>query len=379
MAKILLSSPDVSPDERAQLMAAFDSGWIAPLGPEVDGFERDLAARVGLGHCAALSAGTAAIHLALMLLGVERGDKVWTSSLTFAATANAITYVGAEPVFVDSERASWNLDPALLDEALQQANKKNQLPKALVVVDLYGQCADYDAIIAACARYDIPIIEDAAEALGATYKGRAAGSLGKFGVLSFNGNKIITSAGGGALLSDDGAAIERARFLATQARDPAPHYQHSTIGYNYRLSNLLAAVGRAQLRHLDDKVAARRAHKQRYGEAFAALPGIELMPDTDFGGAGTSQPNNWLTCLTVDPAAFGASREDIRLTLLEQEIETRPVWKPMHLQPVFKDCRMIGGAVSEDLFACGLCLPSGSNMSAEQQQRVIQGFLACQN
>lgn len=378
MARILLSAPDVGDVERAMLLEAFDSGWIAPLGPMVDAFEQDLAARVGLAHCAALSAGTAALHLALILCDVKSGDRVYCSTLTFSASANAITYTGARPVFIDSERDSWNMDPALLAQALDDDAKKNQLPKAVVVVDLYGQCADYDPIVAACARYDVPVVEDAAEALGASYKGRPAGSLGRFGVLSFNGNKIISSAGGGALLSDDEDDIKRARFLATQARDPAPHYQHSVVGYNYRLSNLLAAVGRAQLQGLDGKVAKRRAIKQRYREAFADLSGLSLMPDANFGQAhdeNSSQPNNWLSCLTLEPEKFGASAEALRLHLDSLDIEARPVWKPMHLQPVFADCEIIGGAVSEDLFARGLCLPSGSAMPVTDQQRVIDAVV----
>lgn len=371
MTKILMSSPHMGPNERELLLDAFDSNWIAPLGPHVDAFERELAEKVGREHCAVLSSGTAAIHLALLLLDVQPGDEVYTSTLTFAATANAITYSGAKPVFIDSERQTWNMDPALLERALDAASKAEKLPKAVVIVDIFGQCADYAALLPICQNYGVPVIEDAAEALGASFQGRAAGSFGDFGILSFNGNKIITSAGGGALLSNNEERIQRARFLATQARDPAPHYQHSTIGYNYRLSNLLAAVGRGQLRVLEERVAQRRAHKAAYRQAFADLDGLDFMPDDPRG-----RPNNWLTCITVEPEKFGASREDIRLALEAQEIESRPVWKPMHLQPVFKDARSIGGSVAEDLFARGLCLPSGSNMSGEDRQRVIDGVLA---
>src|SRR5690606_10623535 len=273
---------------------AFDSNWIAPLGPHVNAFEAELAAYAHVGHVAALSSGTGALHPALLLLGVEPGDDVICSTLTFAATANAITYVGARPVFVDSTRESWNMDPALLRDALEDGARRGKLPAAVICVDLYGQCADYDPIIAACKEFDVPLIEDAAEALGATYKGKPAGGFGEMGVFSFNGNKIITTSGGGALVSNDEARIARARFLATQARDPAPHYQHSTIGFNYRLSNLLAAVGRGQLRVLDERVASRRAVNARYRAALSDVDGIEFLPEADYG-----RSNCWLTCLQV--------------------------------------------------------------------------------
>jgi pyridoxal phosphate-dependent aminotransferase EpsN len=353
-------------DERQLLLQAFESNWIAPLGPNVEAFERELAEHVGARHALALCGGTAAIHLALRLLGVEHGDDVIVSSLTFAASANPVAYLGAKPTFIDSNRATWNMDPGLLAEELQRRAKRGELPKAVVVVDLYGQCADYDPILAACSMYEIPVVEDAAEALGATYKGKAAGTLGALGVFSFNGNKIITTSGGGMLVSGRSQLMERARFLATQARDPAPHYQHSTIGYNYRLSNLLAAVGRGQLRVLDDRVEARRANNSYYQQAFKDLPGIEFMPEASFG-----RSNRWLTCVTVDPEVFGADREQIRLHLESLDIEARPVWKPMHLQPVFRDCRMVGGAVSEDLFNRGLCLPSGSSLTVAERERVV--------
>jgi dTDP-4-amino-4,6-dideoxygalactose transaminase len=301
------------------------------------------------------------------MLGVQRDDEVLCSSLTFSASANPIVYQGARPVFVDSERASWNMDPALLAEELDRAGKLGKLPKAVVVVDLYGQSADQDPIRTACARWDVPIIEDAAEALGATYRGKACGSFGKLAVLSFNGNKIITTSGGGALLSDDQALIERARFLATQARDPAPHYEHSQIGFNYRMSNVCAAIGRGQLRVLDDRVAARRRNFERYRQGLASLPGVSFMPEASYGTA-----NRWLTCLTIDAQRFGATREDVRLALAAHEIEARPVWKPMHLQPVFRGCRSVGGAVSEALFADGLCLPSGSNLADADIDEVIE-------
>jgi pyridoxal phosphate-dependent aminotransferase EpsN len=372
MARVYLSSPHMSGPELPLIQEAFDSNWIAPLGPHVDGFERELSKRVGVAHAAALSSGTAALHLALLLLGVERGDEVLCSTLTFSASANAITYVDAVPVFVDASPETWNLDPQLLREELEAGSRRGGLPKAVIAVDLYGQCADYDAIGSACQEFGVPLIEDAAEALGATYRGRPAGSFGRIGVFSFNGNKIITTSGGGMLVSDDPSLVQRAKFLATQARDPAPHYEHSEIGYNYRMSNLLAALGRGQLRVLDDRVEARRANFQAYEDALAGLDGLEFMPEAEYGRC-----TRWLTCCIVDPERFGASREDIRLALEAEDIEARPVWKPMHLQPVFAGCRVVGGAVSERLFELGLCLPSGSNLSREDRQRVIDVVVSC--
>jgi dTDP-4-amino-4,6-dideoxygalactose transaminase len=361
VTRIYLSSPHMGEDERKLLLEAFDSNWIAPLGPHVDGFERELAAKVGVSHAAALSSGTGAIHLALRILGVGRGDEVIASSLTFSATVNPIVYEGATPVFIDSERATWNLDPGLLEEELAACAKRGKLPKAVIAVDLYGQCADYDRIVAACARYDVPLLEDAAEALGATYKGRHAGTFGAMSVFSFNGNKIITTSGGGMLVSERKDWIEKARYLATQARDPAPHYQHSAIGFNYRMSNLLAAVGRGQLRVLDARVARRREVNAAYRRLLGGLPGLEFMPESPDG-----RMNAWLTCVTIDPAKFGATREDVRKRLEALEIEARPVWKPMHLQPVFSGCRFRGGAVASELFDRGLCLPSGSSLTDTQ-------------
>jgi pyridoxal phosphate-dependent aminotransferase EpsN len=357
----------MGPDERALLLDAFDSNWIAPLGPHVDAFEREVAARVGVGHAAALSSGTAGLHLALELLGVGRGDRVVASTLTFAATINPVRYVGAEPVLIDSEPRTWNMDPELLAEELHESARRGRLPRAAIVVDLYGQCADWEPILEACRRYEVPVIEDAAEALGATWTGsaeapRPAGSFGDLSVLSFNGNKIITTSGGGMLLADDEDRVARARYLATQARDPAPHYQHSVVGYNYRLSNLLAAVGRGQLRVLDERVAARRATRAFYADTVGRLPGIAMMPWDPRG-----EPNGWLTCLTIDPEVFGADREDVRLHLERHGVESRPVWKPMHLQPVFAGCELRGGRVADDLFARGLCLPSGSALTPDQR------------
>jgi dTDP-4-amino-4,6-dideoxygalactose transaminase len=368
--RIYLSPPDMSAAEREALLAAFDSNWIAPLGPEVDAFERDLANRVGVQDAAALSSGTAALHLALVLLEMGPGDEVWTATLTFAATANAIRYVGATPVFIDSERESWNMDPVLLREALREASARGALPKALIVVDLYGQCADYDPILAACQEYGVPVIEDAAEALGASYRGKPAGSFGDIGVLSFNGNKIMTTSGGGALVSNDAALVERARHLASQARQPAPHYEHEEVGYNYRLSNLLAAVGRAQLARLDGFIERRREINQRYRAALERTDGITFLPE-----APGRHSTCWLTCVLLDEARLGVRPEQVREHLEAQNIEARPVWKPMHLQPVHQDSRVVGGAVAEDLFHRGLCLPSGSTLSGDAQQRVIAALL----
>ncbi len=369
-SRIYLSPPDMSDRERAALISAFDSNWIAPLGPEVDAFERELALRVGLRDAAALSSGTAALHLALVLLEVGAGDEVWTATLTFASTANAIRYVGATPVFIDSERESWNLNPELLEEALRDAASKGALPKALIVVDLYGQCANYDAILDLCRQYGVPIIEDAAEALGATYRDEPAGSFGAIGVLSFNGNKIITTSGGGALVSDNGALVERARHLASQARQPVPHYEHEEVGYNYRLSNLLAALGRAQLARLDQFVERRREINRTYRNALEGIEGIDFLPEAP-GGRSTC----WLSCVLLDNGRLGVGPERIREQLESQNIEARPVWKPMHLQPVYRDCRSVGGMVAEDLFRRGLCLPSGSVLSHADQDRVIEAFL----
>lgn len=365
-ARVYLSPPHMGPDERGLLLEAFDSNWIAPLGPHVDAFEKEFAARVQLPHAAALSSGTAALHLSLQLLGVGRGDEVLVSSLTFAASANPIVYQGATPTFIDSERQTWNLDPALLEEELRRLAQAGRRPKAVIAVDLYGQCAQLDVIERLCAEHGVPLIEDAAEALGATWAGRPAGSFGALAAFSFNGNKIITTSGGGMLVSREAKLIERARFLATQARDPAPHYQHSQIGNNYRLSNLLAAVGRGQLRVLEQRVAARRSHRAFYERALGELPGIGFMPLSPRG-----EWNGWLTVITVDPAKFGATREDLRVALEKDNIESRPVWKPMHLQPVFKDCRAVGGRVAEEAFEFGLCLPSGSSLTEAERARVV--------
>jgi len=365
MKRIHLSPPDAGALERELLLDAFDSNWIAPLGPHVEAFEREFAESVGAAHAVALSSGTAAIHLALHILGVGPGDEVLTSTMTFAATAYAITYVGATPAFVDVSPETWNLDPDLLERELAARSRRGRQAAAVLSVDLYGQCADYTRIVEICARFGVPLLEDAAEALGATYGDRPAGSFGECAAFSFNGNKIITTSGGGMLVSHRRDIADRARHLATQARDPAPHYQHSEIGFNYRLSNLLAAVGRGQLRSLPAKVAQRRAINGRYRAALSALPGLQFMPEAAYG-----ESNCWLTCVTVDPHVFGASRETIRLALEAADIESRPLWKPMHLQPVFNRFPMAGGAVCEDLFERGLCLPSGSSLTVDDQARV---------
>ncbi len=366
---ILLSTPHMGDLELEFVKVAFDTNWIAPVGLHVDAFEQEFCEVVGAGHAAAVSSGTAALHLALRLIGIQPGDEVFCSTLTFIATASPITYLGAKPVFIDSDRTSWNMNPDLLRSALDHRAKIGKLPKAVVLVHLYGQSADLAPILEVCDRYSIPLIEDAAEALGATYKERSPGTFGRIGIYSFNGNKIITTSGGGMLVSEDPEIVAKARFLATQARDPAPHYQHSEIGYNYRLSNVLAGIGRGQLRVLSERVAARRRNFEFYQQALGKLPGIEFMPEAAFGTA-----TRWLSCLTIDPVAFGKDREQVRIALGQQQIEARPVWKPLHLQPVFAECECIGGEVAEKLFERGLCLPSGSNLSLEDLERVIQAI-----
>jgi dTDP-4-amino-4,6-dideoxygalactose transaminase len=369
MKRIYLSPPDVGSLERELLLDAFDSNWIAPLGPHVDAFEREFAEVVGVPYAVALSTGTGALHLALAALGVGGGDEVLTSTLTFAATANAITYVGATPVFIDAARESWTMDVDLLEEELAARSRDGRLPAAVLAVDLYGQCCDYERLIAVCETYDVPVIEDAAEALGASCGTRQAGAFGACAAFSFNGNKIITTGGGGMLVSHSKTLVERVRHLATQARDPAPHYEHSEIGYNYRLSNLLAAVGRGQLAGLGGKIERRRAIRERYHAALGSLPGIDFLPEAPYG-----RSNAWLTCITVDAQRLGTSAREIRLHLEGCGIETRPVWKPMHLQPVYRDCRVRGGGVAAELFHTGLCLPSGSGMTDADQARVVAGI-----
>lgn len=367
MSRLYLSPPDAGETERRLLLDAFDSNWIAPLGAHVDAFEREFCEVIGVPHAVALSSGTSALHLALLALGVGPGDEVVTSTWTFAATANAVTYVGARPAFIDSSSDTWTIDPDLLEEELEERRRLGRGPAAVLTVDLYGQCCDYDRIVATCERYGVPLIEDAAEALGATYKKRQAGSFGQCAAFSFNGNKIITTSGGGMLVSHDPRIVERARYLATQARDAAAHYEHSEVGFNYRMSNLLAAVGRGQLYSLTQKVERRRAIRRVYQDTLGEHhPGIGFLPEVSYSGS-----NAWLTCITVDPSRFGATREDIRLHLESLDIESRPVWKPMHLQPVYRHCPVRGGDVSARLFERGLCLPSGSGMTSTQQEAVI--------
>lgn len=361
----------MGPDELELVKETFASNWIAPLGPQVDAFEKEFGVVVGSPHAAALSSGTAALHLALRLLGLKHGEEVFTSTLTFSASVNPIIYEGARPVFIDSERTSWNMDPARLDEALTDRARKGCLPRAVILVHLYGQSADIGSVAALCERHGVTLIEDAAEALGSEYWSKKGaipicpGTVGRMGIYSFNGNKIITTSGGGMLVSTEVALIEKARFLATQARDPAPHYQHSEIGYNYRMSNVLAAIGRGQLRVLPKRVDARRAVCAFYQKAFADLPGIEFMPEAPWGRC-----TRWLTCVLIDPMKFGADREAVRLALFADNIEARPIWKPMHRQPVFAGYECFGGEVADDIFARGLCLPSGSNLSREELERV---------
>lgn len=364
--KIWLSSPHMGGNEAVYVKEAFDTNWIAPLGPHVDGFEKDLATFTGTKQVAALSSGTAAIHLALILLDVKSGDEVICQSFTFSASANPIVYQGATPVFVDSEKATWNMCPVHLRTAIAERIQKGKKPKAIIPVHLYGMPGRMKEIMEIAGEFGIPVIEDAAEALGSTLDGQACGSFGDLGILSFNGNKIITTSGGGALISNNASYISTARFLATQARDPAPHYQHSHIGYNYRMSNVCAAIGRGQLEVLPKRVEQRRANYDFYRTALENLPGIDFLkePEGCFS-------NRWLTAITVTPElAGGVTREIIRLALEKENIESRPLWKPMHLQPVFEQAPFYGDGTAEKLFEQGLCLPSGSNLSQENLESV---------
>ena len=364
--RVFLSAPHLTGGELRYIKEAFDDNWIGPLGPHVEAFEQQLIEIIGTKRALALSSGTAAIHLALRTLGIGAGDLVLASSFTFIGSVAPLDYVGAEPWFVDSNDSTWNMDPELLAEAIERATASGRKPKAAIVVDIVGQCADYQPILEICEAAGIPVIEDAAEALGASYRGRPAGSFGRIGILSFNGNKILTTSTGGAFLCDDDDLVDEAFFLATQARDPAPHYQHSTTGYNYRMSSILAAFGRAQLEALGERVDTRRAIYQRYESALGDLSGLDFMPEAEYG-----RSNRWLTALTIDEEQFGHSRHDVMQLLAENNIEARPVWKPMHMQPAFTAASHTGGHVSERLFADGLCLPSGSDLRLEQQERVI--------
>lgn len=368
--RIWLSSPHMGDEEAAFVESAFRTNWIAPLGPHVDGFERELAAHVGIGHAAALSSGTAAIHLGLLLLGVKPGDTVFCSSLTFVGSCNPILYCGARPVFIDSDSDTWNMSPAALERALAWARRESRLPRSVIIVNLYGQSADMAALVPICERYGVPILEDAAESLGARYQGRSSGTFGRLAVYSFNGNKIITTSGGGMLVADDPDLVARARKLATQAREPARHYEHVEIGFNYRMSNVLAGIGRGQLRVLEQRVAQRRRVFERYQAALADIPLVQWMPEPP--GYHSSR---WLTCFTLD-GPDAPRRCDLLMKFLERHaIEARPVWKPMHLQPLFDSAPYFSHQASQDvsarLFASGICLPSGSNLTEEEQDRVI--------
>lgn len=371
MARVYLSPPHVAGRETELVAEAIASNWIAPLGPQVDAFEAEVAAVAGVGHAVALSSGTAALHLALVVLGIGAGDEVACSDFTFAASANPIVYVGATPFFVDSDAATWTIDPAQLDRAIAERRAAGARVRAVIAVDLYGQCCDYTALLDVCARHNVVLIQDATESLGAIHRGAPAGSQGAFAAFSFNGNKIITTSGGGMLVSNDGDAIEHARKLSTQAREPAAHYEHAEIGFNYRMSNLLAALGRGQLANLPGKVARRRAIHAAYREAFADVAGIGFMPD--FAGG---EPTNWLTVVTIDEAEFGASSTEVREHLESLDIESRPAWKPMHLQPLFAGSPCRGGRVAEEIFRTGLCLPSGSAMTEGDISRVVDGVTA---
>ncbi|GIH21003.1 aminotransferase class I/II-fold pyridoxal phosphate-dependent enzyme [Rugosimonospora africana] len=363
--RVYLSAPDVGPVEEAYVVEALRSGWVAPLGPQVDAFEREIATRAGTAHAVALSSGTAALHLALQTLGARPGTVVVVPTLTFVATANAVMYTGAEPVFVDCDPATGNVDVGLLAQLLRHLRVSRKRVAAVVPVDMFGSCVDYGELLPVCAAASVPVLEDAAEALGATYRGRPAGSFGRAGVLSFNGNKILTTSGGGMLVTDDALLAERARYLSTQARQPLPHYEHTEVGYNYRLSNLLAALGRAQLVRLDGMLTRRRALRERYAKLFAAVPGVRLLGDGDPGA------NCWLTTIVVDPDAAGWCAQDLAGHLAALDIESRPIWKPMHLQPVFAGTHAVLTGAAQRLFETGLALPSGSSLGDAQIGRVF--------
>jgi dTDP-4-amino-4,6-dideoxygalactose transaminase len=387
--RIFLSPPHMSGDEMVLVQEAFESNYVAPIGPMVDAFEQEFAEKLGISYALAVSSGTAAMHLALRVLGVGPGDEVIASTLTFVGSVTPILFQGAIPVLIDSETSSWNMDVDLLAEEIEACDKKGKLPKAVIPTDLYGQCSDLDRILGLCRPYGIPIIADSAEALGSTYNGRPAGADARAAVFSFNGNKIITTSGGGMLASTDGYLIEQARSLSQQARDQAPHYEHAQIGYNYRMSNILAAIGRGQLKVLEERIEAKRRIFDYYKEALGDVPGLEFMPEAPYG-----RSNRWLTVLLITPNEFGVDRETVRLALEAENIEARPVWKPMHMQPVF-DCkehgaksieqrgtnryeaRVVGGKVAEDLFNRGLCLPSGTAMTEGELNRVIEVIRRC--
>ena len=365
--RIFLSPPHMSGDEISLVKEAFASNYIAPLGPQVDAFEAEFARVSGHRACLAVSSGTAAMHLALRCLGIGPGDEVLASTLTFIGSVSSAAFLGATPVFIDSDQATWNMDPDLLAEELADCQKRGHLPAAVVPTDLYGQCVDLDRILEVCRPYGVPVVADSAEAVGASYRGRHAGKGAQAAVYSFNGNKIITCSGGGMLAGDDVSLIKKARFLSQQACEPAPYYEHEVIGYNYRMSNILAAIGRAQLAVLPERVEAKRRIFEYYRDNFAGTPGIEWMPEAKYGRC-----NRWLSVMLIDPMEFGADKDEVRLALEAQNIESRSVWKPMHLQPVFKHCRARLNGVSENLFKRGLCLPSGTQISPSQQAFIIE-------
>ena len=370
--KIWLSPPHMGGKELYYIKKTFDDNWIAPLGPNVDAFESGLDQYLGKGHTVVLSSGTAAIHLALILAGVKKGDQVFTSTLTFSATINPIVYLDAQPVFIDSESQTWNMDPDLLEHALKESLEKGRKPAAVICVDLYGMPARLDQISKLCLAHEIPLIEDAAEALGGGFRDKKLGTFGDFGIMSFNGNKIITTSGGGALVCKTDYVAEKVRFLATQARDPAPHYQHSEIGYNYRMSNILAGIGRGQLKVIDLRVKQRRMNNAFYHEIFSAIEGVSFLkePDDRFFS------NHWLTTILIDPDLTGGiGREDLRLAFEEENIDARPIWKPMHIQPIFSEYHCYNQHVAERIFERGLCLPSGSNLTNEDKQRITKVIL----
>jgi pyridoxal phosphate-dependent aminotransferase EpsN len=366
MARVYLSVPHMGGSELKYVAEAFASNWLSTVGGNIDAFERTFAEHLGR-PAVALSSGTAAIHLGLRLLGVGPGDEVLVPDLTFVASVNPVRYLGATPVFVDSDPDTWMMSPTLLAEALADRVRRGRRPRAVVAVHLYGQCADMDPILEACRRHEVPVLEDAAEALGAVYKGRPAGSFGAVAAFSFNGNKIITATSGGMLVAERQDWVDKARFWSTQARDPGVAYHHTEMGYNYRMSNVLAGIGRGQFELLGQRVCQRRAVAFRYRDAFADLPGISLMPQAPYG-----LNTNWLSCFLVDPAKFGASRDDVLRALEARDIEGRPLWKPMHLQPLYAQCERYGGEVAADLFEHGLCLPSSSNLAPADQDRVIE-------
>ena len=365
MKRIWLSVPDTGSRELRAAAQSIKSQWVSTVGPNVTAFERLFERLIGL-KSLAVNSGTAALHLGLRLLGVGHGDEVICPTFTFVATANPILYLGARPIFLDSEQSTWNLDPNLLAETLKRRAARGRLPRAVVVVHLFGQCADMDPILKVCKEYETPVLEDAAEALGASYKGRLAGAMGQIGIFSFNGNKIITTGGGGMLVSPKPEMVAKARFWATQSRQPGKFYEHCELGYNYRISNILAALGCAQLKVLDRRVKKRRAIAFRYRDAFADMPGLTLMPQARYG-----LHTNWLSCFLVNETLFGCSRDALVLGLERANIESRPVWKPLHLQPLFKSCDAVGGSVAEELFCQGVCLPSSSNLSADSQLYIV--------